>query len=103
MEDAPELTGGTPLLAAGLSPQQQRPVDSHYSHVIQHYLDYDPSFPRNSRLDSQSRLEAMEGRLATAQSHLMKESIRTALLALAEFHRERGELREAWRRVSRSR
>jgi len=41
--------------------------------------------------------------LATAQSHLMKESIRTALLALAEFHRERGELREAWRRVARSR
>mmetsp|Transcript_30881 Transcript_30881/g.58624 ORF Transcript_30881/g.58624 Transcript_30881/m.58624 type:complete len:329 (-) Transcript_30881:788-1774(-) len=72
-------------------------------HVIHRYLEYDAEFARRSKVDATSRSETMEARLATAQSHLMKESIRTALLALAEFHRERGELREAWRRVARSR
>lgn len=72
-------------------------------HVVQHYTEYDARFVEESKRDAQQRLETMEGRLATAQSHLMKESIRGALLALAEFHRERGELREAWRRVARSR
>lgn len=101
-DGAPELVGGgggtgTPVRPhhpAG-HPQKQ--------HVIQHYLDYDPEFPRASRRESRMRQEALEGRLAAAQGHLMKESIRAALLALAEFHGERGELREAWRRVARSR
>lgn len=48
-------------------------------------------------------LETLEARLSTAQAHLAKEAIRTAYLALAEFHRLRGDLRESLRRVLRSR
>ncbi|KAL9186518.1 hypothetical protein ACHAXT_005756 [Thalassiosira profunda] len=87
--------------------QQRTPLRPSHApppkHVIQQYLPYDPDFAMRARVESAQRGETMEARLATAQSHLMKESIRTALLALAEFHAERGELREAWRRVSRSR
>lgn len=71
--------------------------------IIQHYMEYDPNFAPTSKIDAQNQLDILEGRLSTAQSHIMKESIRTALLALAEFHKKRGELREALRRVYRSR
>eukprot|EP00804_Cyclotella_cryptica_P006535 CCRYP_012795-RB/>CCRYP_012795-RB protein AED:0.08 eAED:0.08 QI:33/1/1/1/1/1/5/63/522 len=73
------------------------------SPVIQHYMRYDPSFPAESKAAAQNQLEVLEGRLSTAQSHINKASIRTALLALGEFHWGRGELREGWRRVVRSR
>lgn len=96
----PELAG-TGSLPGSASARTRS--DSSTRRVIQNYLDYDAEFIRRSQIDAQARAEVMEGRLAAAQSHLMKESIRTALLALAEFHRERGELREAWRRVARSR
>ncbi len=75
----------------------------HAKHIIQHYIEYDPNFAPISKVEAQNQLDTLEGRLSTAQSHIMKESIRTALLALAEFHKERGELREALRRVFRSR
>jgi hypothetical protein len=71
--------------------------------IIQHYQRYDQSFPSEAKMAAQSQLEVLEGRLSTAQAHINKESIRTALLALGEFHRGRGELREGWRRVVRSR
>lgn len=101
--DAPELSG-TPMRPRSDSHAVSSPHPSHPpKHIIQHYMEYNRTFVDNSKRDAQHRLETMEGRLATAQSHLMKESIRSALLALAEFHKERGELREAWRRVARSR
>ena len=88
-DQSPELTG--------------TPVRPHSSNVIQHYVDYDPNFAPISKIEAQNELDTLEGRLSTAQSHIMKESIRTALLALAEFHKKRGELREALRRLYRSR
>lgn len=94
-DQSPELTG-TPLRIGG----DHHP---HSKHIIQHYIEYDPNFAPTSKIDAQNQLETLEGRLSTAQSHIMKESIRTALLALAEFHKKRGELREALRRVLRSR
>lgn len=111
--DAPELVaggstagGGTPLRprsdSRASTPHGGKPRTA-MKHVISRYLDYDPEFVRSSKMGARDRLATMEARLGTAQSHLMKESIRSALLALAEFHRERGELREAWRRVARSR
>jgi len=94
-DQSPELTG-TPLRISG----DHHP---HSKHIIQYYIEYDPNFAPASKIDAQNQLETLEGRLSTAQSHIMKESIRTALLALAEFHKKRGELREALRRVIRSR
>mmetsp|Transcript_4465 Transcript_4465/g.8242 ORF Transcript_4465/g.8242 Transcript_4465/m.8242 type:complete len:633 (-) Transcript_4465:168-2066(-) len=81
-------------------PQQGIP---HHQHPILYHQTYDPAFPAQAKRESQARLETLEARLATAQSHLTKDSIRTALLALGEFHKRRGELREAWRRVWKSR
>lgn len=72
-------------------------------HIIQHYLPYDSEFVRTARLDAAAKAEVLEARLASAQSQLLKDSIRSAMLALAEFHWERGELKDAWRRVARSR
>lgn len=95
-DQSPELTA-TPLRSSG---------DHHYAHsknIIHHYIEFDPNFSPQSKIDAQNQLETLEARLSTAQSHIMKESIRTALLALAEFHKKRGELREALRRVFRSR
>lgn len=93
-DQSPELTG-TPLRGGDHHP--------HSKNIIQHYIEYDPNFAPTSKIDAQNQLETLEGRLSTAQSHIMKESIRTALLAMAEFHKMRGELREALRRVLRSR
>ena len=92
----------SPSAAAGgvHAPKQQQQQNKH---IIQHYQNYDANFISSSKYTSQERCKMLEGRLESAKSHLMKDSIRTALLALAEFHRERGELREAWRRVARSR
>lgn len=73
------------------------------SQPIHAYQTYDPSFPAQSKLTSQSQLETLDARLGTAMSHVNKESIRMALLALGEFHRGRGDLREAWRKVLKSR
>ena len=95
---SPELTGSPSRSGGG--------GDHHHPHaknIIQHYIEYDPNFAPISKIEAQNQLEILEGRLSTAQSHIMKESIRTALLALAEFHKKRGELREALRRVFRSR
>ena len=124
---------GTELAASSsnttsLSPQRQQlqqqhhdndEVSTHHHHhhphhnqhtvtphplIIQHYIPtYDSSFIYNSKQMAQNKIEILEGRLAVAQSKLMKESIRVGLLALAMFHREIGELKEAWRRVVRSR
>ena len=124
---------GTELAASSsnttsLSPQRQQlqqqhdnndEVSTHHHHhhphhnqhtvtphplIIQHYIPtYDSTFIYNSKQMAQNKLEILEGRLAVAQSKLMKESIRVGLLALAMFHREIGELKEAWRRVIRSR
>lgn len=83
------------------SQQQQQ----HAHAIIQQYLPntYDPHFVASAKQMAFAKLEILEGRLAIAQSKLMKESIRTGLLALAVFHRDIGELREASRRVLRSR
>ncbi|KAL7539557.1 hypothetical protein ACHAWF_006444 [Thalassiosira exigua] len=99
-----EIAGlaGTPVGARGPSRHAHHSPHPPQKHAIQQYLDYDPAFPHHAKLSGQAQLEALEGRLSTAQSLLQKESIRSALLALAEFHREKGELREAWRRVARS-
>ncbi len=70
---------------------------------MSHHQTYDPAFPAKAKRESQARLDTLEARLATAQAHLVRESIRTALLALGEFHKRRGDLREAWRRVWKSR
>ncbi len=93
-DHSPELT--SPLRNGG----GEHPVSKN---IIQYYIEYDPNFAPISKIEAQNQLETLEGRLSTAQSHIMKESIRTALLALAEFHKKRGELREALRRVFRSR
>lgn len=74
-----------------------------HGHVIQNYAKYDARFVSESTASMQAQLEMLEGRLGTAQSHINKESIRSALLALGEFLRMRGEAREGWRRVTRSR
>jgi hypothetical protein len=95
---SPELTG-TPLRNISCTNTATVGGDK----IIQHYIEYDPNFAPTSKIDAQNQLDILEGRLSTAQSHIMKESIRTALLALAEFHKKRGELREALRRVYRSR
>ena len=109
----PELTsGGT--ISSTTPPRNNNvnmtntPNHNHHhtpmKHIITHYQNnYDGNFITQSKMTYQSMLDTLEGRLSTAQSHLMKESIRTALIALAEFHRDRGELREAWRRAARSR
>ena len=73
------------------------------NHVIQHYVKYDAQFVSESKSSMASQLQVLEGRLGTAQSHINKEAIRTALLALGVFLKERGDLRESWRRVVRSR
>ena len=96
---SPELTG-TPLRSTC---HNNTATVGGGDKIIQHYIEYDPNFAPTSKIDAQNQLDVLEGRLSTAQSHIMKESIRTALLALAEFHKKRGELREALSRVYRSR
>jgi hypothetical protein len=96
---SPELTG-TPL--RNVTCNNTATVGGN-DKIIQYYIEYDPNFAPASKIDAQNQLDVLEGRLSTAQSHIMKESIRTALMALAEFHKKRGELREALRRVYRSR
>lgn len=96
-DQSPELT--SPLRKNSVA-GDQHPLSKN---IIQYYIEYDPNFAPISKIEAQNQLDTLEGRLSTAQSHIMKESIRTALLALAEFHKKRGELREALRRVFRSR
>ena len=124
---APEMTMTSPTTTttastsstSSLSPQRHHHIDEASTHhnqhlhqhqqqqqhpIIQHYHPiYDSTFVQSSKLSAQTKLEILEGRLSIALSKLMKESIRSGLLALAMFHREIGELREAWRRVIRSR
>ncbi len=122
---APEMTMPSPTTTATatsstssmMSPQRHHPiaeVSTHHNHnhshdqqhhpIIQHYHPiFDSTFLQSSKQSAQTKLEILEGRLAISQSKLMKESIRSGLLALAMFHKEIGELREAWRRVIRSR
>ena len=73
------------------------------SRIIHHYQKYDSQFVAESKSSMAAQLEVLEGRLGTAQNHINKEAIRNALLALGEFLRVRGELREGWRRAVRSR
>lgn len=103
-EDANESSNTTHApRSSSPHPHSSNQHTQQYKHIIQQYQNYDGSFVTQSKMTQKQMLETLEGRLSTAQSHLMKESIRTALIALAEFHRDRGELREAWRRVARSR
>ena len=74
-----------------------------HGHIIQNYARYDARFVSESTASMAAQLDVLEGRLGTAQSHVNKEGIRSALLALGEFLRMRGEGREGWRRVTRSR
>ena len=106
----PEVTAGGTRSSSATPPRNNvnlTNTPNHHTpmkHIITHYQNnYDGNFITQSKMTYQSMLDTLEGRLSTAQSHLMKESIRSALIALAEFHRDRGELREAWRRVARSR
>jgi len=106
-QHAPSIEGGgsstTPIRTHSNS-RSTSPTGHHTpKHIIQQYQEYDGGFVTQSKVSLQQMSETLEARLSTAQSRLMKDSIRTALIALAEFHRDRGDLREAWRRVARSR
>ena len=78
------------------------PTD-HDHNPSQYGLTFDATFASTTENTSLMHLETLEARLSTAQAALAKEAIRTAYLALAEFHRLRGDLRESLRRVLRSR
>ena len=68
-----------------------------------HGLPFDATFATTADHSSQMHLQTLEARLSQAQSHLAKEAIRTAHLALAEHHRLRGDLRTSLRHLLRSR
>ena len=66
-------------------------------------LSFDATFATTADHSSQMHLQTLEARLSQAQSHLAKEAIRTAHLALAEHYRLRGDLRQSLRHLLRSR
>mmetsp|Transcript_33051 Transcript_33051/g.72482 ORF Transcript_33051/g.72482 Transcript_33051/m.72482 type:complete len:569 (+) Transcript_33051:165-1871(+) len=98
-ESAPESTASTGVIAADASATN---ITADHN-PAQYGLLYDTTFVSNTERTSLMHLETLEARLSTAQAHLAKEAIRTAYLALAEFHRLRGDLKESLRHVLRSR
>ena len=72
-------------------------------HPAKHGLAFDATFATTTDHTSQMHLQTLEARLSQAQSHLAKDAIRTAYLALAEHYRLRGDLRESLRKLLRSR
>ena len=66
-------------------------------------LSFDATFATTASQTSQLHLQTLEARLSSAQSHLAKDAIRTAHLALAEHYRLRGDLRTSLRHLLRSR
>ena len=74
-----------------------------YKELIPFPADQDQAWISQVEQASQANLEAIESRLSAAQAHLNKEAIRMAYLALCDFHRPRGDLREAMRAALRSR
>ena len=66
-------------------------------------ISYDHAWVEETEATAQMTHDTLEGRLSAAQAHLQKEAIRTAYLAIGEFHRQRGDLQSAMRAVLRSR
>jgi len=71
-------------------------------HPSKYGFHYDAPYLTQTESSSSMQLEALEARLKTAQAHLTKESIRSAYLSLADFHKNRGELREALHKMKKS-
>lgn len=87
---------GAPEATSSSSPEADH-------HPSKYGFNYDSQFVSVTDQSSALHLETLEARLTTAQAHLSKEAIRTAYLALGEHHRKRGELREAMKKLLRSR
>jgi len=102
-EHAPDP--GVSSLAWDLAERQLRECANvrQYRKVFSSRPSFDSEWADETDAAAQQQLEVLEGRLAAAQSHLNKEAIRAAYLALGDFHRRRGELRDAMRVVLRSR
>mmetsp|Transcript_17296 Transcript_17296/g.26762 ORF Transcript_17296/g.26762 Transcript_17296/m.26762 type:complete len:516 (-) Transcript_17296:158-1705(-) len=102
-EHAPDPGGSS--LAWDLAERQMRECGNvrKYREVFSSRASFDAEWADETAAAAQQQLEVLEGRLAAAQSHLNKEAIRAAYLALGDFHRRRGELRDAMRVVLRSR
>jgi COP9 signalosome complex subunit 1 len=61
-----------------------------------HTTSYDSSWVSTTDQAAQFQLETLHSRLLTAQSHLAKEAVRSAYISLANFHKSRGFLKEAF-------
>lgn len=64
---------------------------------------YDSSWVSTTDQAAQFQLETLHSRLLTAQSHLAKEAVRCAYISLANFHKSRGFLKEAFSSILKAR
>jgi len=78
-------------------------ASSNNNNTVSHGIAYDAKWATTTLSQSQSQLETLEARLSTAQSHLAKESIRSAYLSLADYSKARGNLKESLKYTLRSR
>ncbi len=65
--------------------------------------NYDSTWVSATDQAAQFQLETLHSRLLTAQSHLAKEAVRSAYISLANFHKNRGFLKEAFAYILKSR
>lgn len=68
-----------------------------------HTTSYDSSWVSTTDQAAQFQLETLQSRLLTAQSHLAKEAVRSAYISLANFHKSRGFLKEAFSSILKAR
>jgi hypothetical protein len=77
-----------------------------YYTLLQPYIStqpYDTTFVSQSTSLSKQRIDILEGRLSTAQTKMQRDAIRSALVAIGEYHISIGDIREAYRRILRAR
>jgi hypothetical protein len=77
-----------------------------YYTLLQPYISihpYDTTFVSQSTSLSKQRIDILEARLSTAQTKMQRDAIRSALVAIGEYHISIGDIREAYRRILRAR
>jgi hypothetical protein len=77
-----------------------------YYTLLQPYISiqpYDTTFVSQSTSLSKQRIDILEARLSTAQTKMQRDAIRSALVAIGEYHVSIGDIREAYRRILRAR
>jgi len=78
-------------------------VHPHIAKLFTNRHPYDSQWVNHADHAALIQEESLQSRLSSAQSHLSKEAIRSALLALGDFYFQRGMLREALRCIFKSR